>query len=73
MSIPSTHRVFILAKRPTDRIKSDTFSLQTRPTPSEASLKAGQVLVKNMAFSNDPAQRLWMDGSVDVVRIAFTS
>jgi NADPH-dependent curcumin reductase CurA len=67
MSIPATHKVFVLAKRPTDRIEFDTFSLTSRPTPSEAELGLGQVLVRNVAFSNDPAQRLWMDGSVDPV------
>ena len=67
MSLPTTHRVYILGKRPTDRIESDTFLLQTRATPTQADLQPGQVLVENIAWSNDPAQRLWMDGSVDPV------
>ena len=67
MSIPSIHQVIRLAKRPTDGIEPGTFICETRTTPTESDLKAGEVLVKNHAFSNDPAQRLWMDGSVDTV------
>lgn len=73
MSVPATHKVFVLAKRPTDRIEPDTFSLTTRPTPSKVELGLGQVLVRNVAFSNDPAQRLWMDGSVDPVSLCVSN
>ena len=73
MSIPTIHKVLVLAKRPTDRIEPDTFSLTTRPTPSKAELSLGQVLVRDVAFSNDPAQRLWMDGSVDPVSLCVSS
>jgi NADPH-dependent curcumin reductase CurA len=72
MPVPASHKVYILAKRPTDRVEPDTFSLQTRPTPWEHELRSGEVLVRNIAFSNDPAQRLWMDGSVDPVRLHFS-
>jgi NADPH-dependent curcumin reductase CurA len=71
MTVPATHQVYILAKRPTDCIEPDTFSLQTRSTPKELELGLGQVLVRNIAFSNDPAQRLWMDGSVDPVCLSY--
>ena len=67
MSIPKAQQAWVLAYRPTGNFSDDTFRLETRPVTTESDLKDGQVLVKNEALSNDPAQRLWMDGSVDPV------
>jgi hypothetical protein len=63
-SIPTETKVHILANPPVGPLKSDTFKLTTRPLPE---LKDGQVLVKMVAWSNDPAQRTWMDGDTDPV------
>ena len=68
MSLPTSQNAWLLAERPTDELTEGNFTLRTRPVPGLDDLKEGQVLVKNTLFSNDPAQRLWMDGSVDPVR-----
>ena len=68
MSLPTSQNAWVLAHRPTDDLTEGHFVMETRPVPKLDALKQGQVLVKNTSFSNDPAQRLWMDGSVDPVR-----
>jgi NADPH-dependent curcumin reductase CurA len=68
MSIPTETKVWLLNEQPTDKITSNTFKLSTKPLKSEADLKDGELIVKVLALSNDPAQRGWMDGSIDPVR-----
>ena len=70
MSIPSETKTFFLANPPVGDIKPDTFSLETKPLPKADELKSGQVLIKVVAFSNEPAQRLWIDGQTDPVSLA---
>ncbi|WWC90256.1 uncharacterized protein L201_005189 [Kwoniella dendrophila CBS 6074] len=69
MSLPESHKVWLLKTRPSDKSTPNEFELTTRPTPTIDDLKEGQVLVKNTSFGNDPAQRLWMDGSIDPNRL----
>jgi NADPH-dependent curcumin reductase CurA len=69
MSIPSETKVYILANPPTGAIKSDTFKLETRPLPKESELQDGELLLKTIALSNDPAQRTWMTKDVDEVSL----
>ena len=69
MSVPKETKAFIL----TDLIKGDLpvdkypdyFKLETRPIPE---LKDGQILLKTLALSNDPAQRTWMSADIAPVR-----
>ena len=67
MSVPQTQKVWILNERPTDAITEKTFKVEEKPVPQEKDLKDGDVLVKVLALSNDPAQRTWMDGSYNPV------
>ncbi|WWC96604.1 hypothetical protein V866_003473 [Kwoniella sp. B9012] len=67
--LPKTHKVWLLKTRPTDKSTPNEFELTTRSTPTIDVLKEGQVLIKNTSFGNDPAQRLWMDGSIDPKRL----
>ncbi|WRT66026.1 uncharacterized protein IL334_002977 [Kwoniella shivajii] len=69
MSLPQTHQVWLLKTRPSDKSIPNEFDLTTRRTPIVEDLKDGQVLIKNTSFGNDPAQRLWMDGSIDPKRL----
>jgi NADPH-dependent curcumin reductase CurA len=72
-SIPSETKVYVLANPPTGAIKPDTFKLETRPLPKENELKEGELLLKTIAFSNDPAQRTWMTKDVDEVSQPYFS
>lgn len=63
-SIPTETPVWILSNPPVGEIQSDTFKQTVRPIPE---LQDGQVLVKLDYFSNEPAQRTWMDGNTDPV------
>lgn len=63
-SIPKTTRVIINANPPVGDIKPDTFKVEERPLPE---LQEGQVLVKILALGNEPAQRNWLDTSIDEV------
>jgi hypothetical protein len=63
-SIPKTTRVIINANPPVGEIKPDTFKVEERPLPE---LQEGQVLVKILALGNEPAQRNWLDTSIDEV------
>jgi NADPH-dependent curcumin reductase CurA len=69
MSIPKETKVWVLNKQPTAEIASDTFCLETRPLVSEEELGDEEIIVKVIALSNDPAQRGWMDGGIDPVRL----
>jgi len=62
MSLPTSTKTWILAEPPAGEIQPSTFKLETRPIPG---LKDGELLIKTLTFSNDPAQRGWMDPSID--------
>ncbi|WVW80514.1 hypothetical protein I302_102498 [Kwoniella bestiolae CBS 10118] len=68
-SLPKEHKVWLLKTRPSDSSTPNEFELITRPTPTIDDLQKGQVLIKNTSFGNDPAQRVWMDGSIDPRRL----
>jgi NADPH-dependent curcumin reductase CurA len=63
MSITET-KVWVLQNPPTDHAvlsgPNATFSLKTQSLPA---LEDGQVLLKTVYISNDPAQRGWIDGN----------
>ena len=69
MSLPKEQKVWILSERPTDKITSSTFKIETRPVPQAEELKDGEYIVKVFALGNDPAQRTWMDDTFDPVCI----
>lgn len=64
MAPPTETRQWILAEKPSDLPKLDgpnpTFKLVTNKLPA---LQDGQILVKPLFISNDPAQRGWMDAN----------
>lgn len=66
-SIPSETKVYILNEPPSGAIKPDTFKIETQPLPKDSELKDGELLLKTIALSNDPAQRTWMQKDVDAV------
>lgn len=70
MSIPQETRQWVLANPPhSDPILSgpdSTFSLETKPLPTPGS---DQALVKTLYFSNDPAQRGWIQKGMDPARL----
>jgi NADPH-dependent curcumin reductase CurA len=66
MSTPKTTRVIVNANPPVGAIKPDTFAIEERPLPE---LNDGEVLVKTLAFGNEPAQRGWIDGAIDPVSV----
>lgn len=68
-SIPSETKVYILNNPPSGAIQPDTFKLQTQSLPKENELKEGELLLKTIALSNDPAQRTWMEKGVDARRL----
>jgi NADPH-dependent curcumin reductase CurA len=70
MSVPTETRVWTLADPPVGAIKPDTFKAETKPLPKESELKDGEIIVKVLALSNDPAQRGRMDGKIDEVSTA---
>lgn len=65
MSHPTDQNAWILANPPSGEIQPDTFALEKRPLPE---LKDGELLVKMEYFSNDPAQRGWMQKGADPER-----
>jgi NADPH-dependent curcumin reductase CurA len=56
----STNRQWILKKRPKGMVKKSDFEFVESELPV-ADLKAGEILVKNLYLSFDPAMRGWMD------------
>lgn len=71
MSLPTTARSWILSNKPTAHLPTTTgpkptFTLETRELPA---VKDGQVLVKPLYLSNDPAQRGWISASIDPDRL----
>jgi NADPH-dependent curcumin reductase CurA len=67
---PTTSRHWVLAKKPTDLPiiagPDATFRLVTKPL---APIEDGQVLIKILYLSNDPAQRLWIDPNITPDRL----
>ncbi|KAL1857246.1 quinone oxidoreductase [Paecilomyces lecythidis] len=67
---PTATQQWILAEKPTGvPVLSGpraTFQLVTKPLPQ---LKEGQVLIKILHISNDPAQRLWIDPAIPANRL----
>lgn len=53
-----TNRRFLLAKRPVGAVTRDDFSYEQVPVGEPAD---GQILVKNLYLSLDPAMRGWMN------------
>lgn len=69
MSIPKEGKAYILQNPPVGAIKPDTFELVSKQIPEKSDLKEGQVILKILALSNEPAQRIWMDGQIDPVSL----
>ena len=70
MSLPTDTRQWILVNKPTDLPELSgpdaTFKLEQNPLPS---LEEGQILVKPIYFSNDPAQRGWITKNANPKRL----
>lgn len=70
MSSPQSTRQWLLVNKPTDLPELDglspTFKLETKDLPS---LQDGQVLVKTLYLSNDPAQRGWISKDINPDRL----
>ncbi|GAA5969316.1 hypothetical protein JCM11641_007548 [Rhodosporidiobolus odoratus] len=54
-------KAWIINEKPSDEVTSNTFKLVSQPLRE---LNDGEILVKVNYFSNDPAQRTWIDTSV---------
>jgi NADPH-dependent curcumin reductase CurA len=67
MSTPKEGKAYILESPPVGAIKPDTFKLVKRSIQETSDLKQGDVIIKILALSNEPAQRIWMDGQIDPV------
>ena len=67
---PTTSRHWVLAKKPTNLpilVGPDaTFRMVTKPL---SPIEHGQVLIKILYLSNDPAQRLWIDPNISPDRL----
>ncbi|KEY63865.1 hypothetical protein S7711_10056 [Stachybotrys chartarum IBT 7711] len=60
LDLPSTTGQWVLKRKPEgERVTRDHFSLITSPVFDQP--KDGKILVKVLYYSNDPAQRTWMD------------
>jgi NADPH-dependent curcumin reductase CurA len=70
MARPTSTKVYIVRNRPTKEVAltgpDATWSIEERPLPN---LQEGQILAEAVYFSNDPAQRTWMDATMDPVRL----
>jgi NADPH-dependent curcumin reductase CurA len=70
MSLPTSTKAYIVAKRPKDHPILEgpdaTFKLVENKLPE---LQDGQILVKTLYLSNDPAQRGWLDKYEDESRL----
>lgn len=58
--MPQTNRQWLLKQRPQGMVTKNDFEYVESPMPS-ADLAAGDILVKNLYLSFDPAMRGWMD------------
>ncbi|GAA6052650.1 hypothetical protein JCM3770_003911 [Rhodotorula araucariae] len=56
-AVPSTTKTWILNEKPGEKVTDQTFKLETKPLRE---LNDGEILVKVLYFSNDPAQRTWI-------------
>jgi hypothetical protein len=57
-----SYECVVLAKRPKDLIvPGETFKIERKPLPTEASLKDGEVLLESRYLSLDPAMRGWLN------------
>ena len=67
---PVSTRQWIVTNQPLDEVQLDgpnpTFTLQTHPIPP---LGPDQVLLKSLYYSNDPAQRPWIQKGLDPKRL----
>lgn len=54
------NRQWVFSQRPTGLVDDNTFEYRESPRP-QANLGAGEILVKNLYLSFDPAMRGWMD------------
>jgi NADPH-dependent curcumin reductase CurA len=67
---PTSSHHWVLAKKPTDLpilVGPDaTFRMVSKPLPP---IEEGQVLIKILYLSNDPAQRLWIDPNISPDRL----
>ncbi|BGP21453.1 quinone oxidoreductase [Rhodotorula toruloides] len=61
MAAPSTTKVWTLQHKPRGPVTADTFALEEKTIRP---LNDGELLVKLVYLSNDPAQRTWIDPSV---------
>jgi len=65
-----TYQTVVLAQRPKDAIvPGETFRLETKPRPTEADLKDGDVLIEALYLSLDPAMRGWLKGTFTFRRV----
>lgn len=61
---PETYQSVVLAQRPKDTIVvGETFRIESKPRPTEADLKDGEVLIEALYLSLDPAMRGWLNGT----------
>jgi len=58
MNLPTLNQQWIYLAKPEGSLELEHFSYQSSPMPE---VSAGQVLVKVLALSVDPAQRMWMN------------
>jgi NADPH-dependent curcumin reductase len=56
----AVNQQWLLAKRPQGMVRLDDFSLHAEPMPTP-NLDAGEILVRNLMVSFEPAMRGWMD------------
>lgn len=67
MSVPTKTRQILLAKQPNDKVNiSEHFKHTEADIPA---LQDGQLLVKAIYLSNDPAQRAWIQAGQDESRL----
>ena len=67
MSTPSKTSQYILAKQPSGAVNlSEVFKLTEKDLPA---LQDGELLVKTLYLSNDPAQRTWIQANLDASRL----
>ncbi|HWT43334.1 MAG TPA: NADP-dependent oxidoreductase, partial [Sphingopyxis sp.] len=60
MPTQTINRQWLLARRPAGQVLVDDFRRYDAPLP-RPDLAAGEILVRNLMFGFDPAQRGWMD------------
>lgn len=60
MPAETVNRQWLLARRPNGQVSVEDFARHDAPMP-RADLAAGEILVRNLMFGFDPAQRGWMD------------